>query len=63
MENLVDVQKRFRRLPFYKNAMLTMVIGFNYLFPKVIFILVANNKNALRSSFTTKSSYVSYLES
>ena len=63
MNTVSDVRNRFRRMRFVNNAMLTMVLGFNYELPKVLSILATNGKNNKRVNYKTKVAYVNYLGS
>ena len=63
MNNLTDVRRRFERMPFFKDAMFTMIVGFKFEFPKAISILITSGKNAKRVNFKSKQSYINYLRS
>lgn len=63
MTTVLDVRKRFQRMPFFQNAMLTIIVGFRFEFPKVMTILITNGKNEKRTNFKSKQSYINYLNS
>jgi len=56
-----QIKNRFRRARFIKNAMITLVFEYNFKIIEVLVVLKVEGKNAKRSNFTTKQSYLDYL--
>jgi len=64
METIEDVVNWFLSVEFIKNAWVTIILrGGVYNAPRIIAVLVMNNKNEKRSNFVTVSSYINYLRS
>jgi hypothetical protein len=62
METLEDVINWFQTNPFIINPLLTIaIIGGLYYAPRILAILIHNNKNEKKTRFISRASYVSYL--
>jgi len=62
MENLEDVIQWFRDNRFIINPLITIaVVGGKYYAPKILAILIWNDKNEPKRSYLSKSSYINYL--
>ncbi len=62
MNDLHDVQEWFRTNNFVNNPLITLaLIGGRYQAPRILAILIWNNKNERKTPFTSRNSYINYL--
>jgi len=62
METLEDVINWFESERFIINPLITIAVrGGRYYAPKILAILIWNDKNAPKRGYLTKSSYINYL--
>jgi len=63
METLKDVIHWFEDNKFIINPLVTIiVIGGVYYAPRILAILIQNDKNDPKSSYTSKQTYINYLK-